>query len=89
MLGSVVSSGRVHLWSRRAAPGATPRAVSQGIREQSPSMTNVRVSAGRAPGTPVTFWAVVSFQRSLPRDGLQVRQQVPLPLSLRQLQVCL
>lgn len=36
---------------------------------------------------PMTFWAVVSFQRSLPRDGLQVCQQVPLPLSLWELQV--
>ena len=36
---------------------------------------------------PMTFWAVVSFQRSLPRNGLQVCQQVPLPLSLWELQV--
>lgn len=36
---------------------------------------------------PLIFWAVVSFQRSLPRNGLQVCQQVPLPLSLRELQV--
>lgn len=42
---------------------------------------------GRALGMPMTFWAVVSFQRSLPRDGLQVCQQVPLPLSLWELQV--
>lgn len=36
---------------------------------------------------PMTFWAMVSFQRSLPRNGLQVCQQVPLPLSLWELQV--
>lgn len=38
-------------------------------------------------GMAMTFWAVVSFQRSLPRHGLQVCQQVPLPLSLWELQV--
>lgn len=36
---------------------------------------------------PVTFWAVVSLQRPLPRNGLQVCQPVPFPLPLRELQV--
>lgn len=86
MLGSVVSSGRSHL-GRRAAQGPFLWAAPQGVREQNPNTTNIRMSVRRALGMPMTFWAVVSFQRSLPCDGLQVCQQVPLPLSLWELQV--
>lgn len=87
MLGSVVSSGQSHLLLRRAAQGPFLWAAPREMREQNPDTTNVRMSEGRALALPVTFWAVVSFQRPLPHDGLQVRQQVPLPLSLWELQV--
>lgn len=62
---------------------APPRA----LEGRAPTRANVRTSVGRAPGMPMTFWAVVSLQRPLPGDGLQVRQQIPLPLPLRELQV--
>lgn len=75
------------LAAQKGSPGAILWAAPRGMREQNPDTTNVRMSEGRALALPVTFWAVVSFQRPLPHDGLQVCQQVPLPLSLWELQV--
>lgn len=86
MLGSVISLGQNILLSRRAAQGPFLLIAPPGTGNRTPTRVNVSTSAGRAPGMPMT-WAVVSFQRSLPRDGLQVCQQIPLPLSLWELQV--
>ena len=80
--------GLNHPVEQEGSPESIPLdSPAKALGSRTPTGANVGMSAGRAPGMPMTFWAVVSLQRPLPGDGLQVRQQVPLPLSLRELQV--
>lgn len=90
MLGSVVSSGCRPIERRGPFLWSTPRGWWGGRKREwnpNPSKCRGSIGAGGALRMPMT-WDCDSFpQRPLPRHGLQVCQQVPLPLSLWELQV--